>query len=126
MKTALHPQLLKDLDALYTAIVVENAKTGIVMSRMQVCEQIANSPAPRLYISPERARYLTFNFQRYKAKKYKAIGKHAEFYRRYCALPPERRSMPNIIKILEQPTPSFYLSAGYIYRILYNIYDRRE
>lgn len=126
MSISQHQQLLKDLDALYTSIVVSNTKNGILMSRMQICEKIANSPAPRLYISPERARFLTFNYHRYRAKKYKAIGKHAEFYRRYCALPPEQRSMQNIIKILEQPAPSFYLSAEYISRILYRIYDRRE
>lgn len=126
MSTSLHLQLLKDLDALYTSIVVANSKNGTSMTRMQICEQIAASPAPRLYISPERARFLTFNFPRNCAKKYKATGKHAEFYRRYCALPPEQRSMQNIIKTLDQPAPSFYLSAEYIYKILYRIYDRRE
>lgn len=126
MSTYRHPLLIKDLDALYTSIVSFNAKNGIVMSRMQICEKIATMPAPRLYISLERARILTFNFARYRAKKYKATGKHLEFYRRWCALPPAQRSMQNIATILEQPAPSFYLSPKYIYRTLYRVYDRRE
>ena len=118
--------LLQDLDALYTSIVSYNAKHGIIMSRMQICEQIATMPAPRLYISLNRARILTFNFERYRAKKHKVTGRHLEFYRRWLALPPSQRTTQSIPALLDQPAPSFYLSPKYIYRTLYRIYDRRE
>lgn len=118
--------LLQDLDALYTSIVVSNTSKGIIMNRRQICEIIAQSPAPRLYINPDRARILTFNFPKYCAKKYHVSGKHAEFYRRYSALPPKMRTMMNIQKLLDQPAPSFYLAPAYISKLLYKIYDKRK
>lgn len=123
-------QLLDDLDSLYKKIVVQNSSEGRIMSRREICEIIANSPAPRLYLTPERARKLTFNFDKYRApasshKRGKA-AMHAEFYRRYLELPKEMRSMTNIERIIGEPAPSFYLSAHRINKLLYKVYDRRK
>lgn len=130
MTNSVFSQLLQDLDNLYKKIVIQNTAEGRIMSRHEVCEIIANSHAPRLYISPERARKLTFNFDKYRApegshKRGKA-AMHAEFYRRYLALPKELRSITNIERIIEQPAPSFYLSPHRIYKLLYKVYDRRK
>lgn len=123
-------QLLKDLDDLYKKIVQNNNAEGRIMSRAEICKIIADSPAPRLYISPERARRLTFNFDKYRAPdnshKHGKAAMHAEFYRRYLELPKELRSITNIERIIEQPAPSFYLSPHRIYKLLYKIYDRRK
>lgn len=126
MSHSLSTQLVSDLDALFSSIVRDNEKKGVFMTRLQICELISKSPAPRLYITPEQARRLMYNYERYKAKKYSVSGKHEEFYRRYVLLPANQRTYSNISRIIEQPAPSFYLSASYINRILYNIYDRRK
>lgn len=125
MTKTLSRQLLEDLDALFTKIVTRNSKEGIVMTRWDICELISRSPAPRLYISPERAIRLTYGFDKYSARHYHA-GAHREFQRRYLALPENMRSPMNIQKILEEPAPSFYLSPYRIYKLLYKIYDRRK
>lgn len=123
-------QLLKDLDDLYKKIVQNNNAEGRIMSRYEICKIIADSPAPRLYISPERARKLTFNYEKYRAPdnshKHGKAAMHAEFYRRYLELPKELRSITNIERIIEQPAPSFYLSPHRIYKLLYKVYDRRK
>lgn len=125
-------QLLADLDAVYKEIVTHNAKEGIIMNRLEICEVISRSPAPRLYISPEKAHRLTFNFEKNSARRdgreHRASAKHAEFYRRYMELPANMRSYHNICRILEQPAPSFYLSPHRISKLLYKVYehDRRK
>lgn len=119
-------QLLRDLNEAYFTIVRDNQKKGIIMSRRQICELIARSPAPRLYITPDRARRLMFNYTKYRARKYQASGKHEEFYRRYQQLPKEQRNSLNIQNLIDQPAPSFYLTAAYIDRFLYKIHDNRK
>jgi hypothetical protein len=118
-------QLIQDLDALYTQIVVRNAKEGIEMSRLEVCELIAQSPAPRLYISPDRALYISHNFDKYASKRFfRCSAKHQEFHRRFLELPKNMRNLTNIRRILDEPAPSFYLSAERINKLLYKVYKR--
>jgi hypothetical protein len=118
-------QLIQDLDALYTQIVVRNNKEGIEMSRLEVCELIAQSPAPRLYISPDRALYISRNFDKYAAKRFfRSSAKHQEFYRRFLELPKNMRNLTNIRRILDEPAPSFYLSVERINKLLYKVYKR--
>ena len=123
-------QLILDLNEVYTTIVRQNLKDGIMMSRREICEKIATMPAPRLYISPEHARLLTYSYNRISSKgnnrEYRAAAKHAEFYRRYNSLPANARSLQNIMALLQEPAPSFYLSPERINRLLYKIYDRRK
>lgn len=118
-------QLIQDLDALYTQIVVRNAKEGIEMSRLEVCEIIAQSPAPRLYINPDRALYISRNFDKYASKRFfRCSAKHQEFHRRFLELPKNMRNLTNIRRILDEPAPSFYLSAERINKLLYKVYKK--
>lgn len=118
-------QLIQDLDALYTQIVVRNSKEGIEMSRLEVCEIIAQSPAPRLYINPDRALYISRNFDKYASKRFfRCSAKHQEFHRRFLELPKNMRNLTNIRRILDEPAPSFYLSAERINKLLYKVYKK--
>ena len=47
--------LLTDLDKIFKSIVVANHRDGRIMTRREICNIIANFPAPRLYITPEYA-----------------------------------------------------------------------
>ena len=118
--------LIQDLDAAYTSISNHYRLNGIFKTRRQICDIISQSPAPRLYITPEYASRILKAFPKYSARRYGSTGKHRELYERYRSLPPEERNIDGIIKIINQPAPSFYLSSTYIYILLYRIYDGRK
>lgn len=118
--------LLRDLDSLYTSIVVHNTKNDIRMQRKQICEIISRSPAPKLYITVDHARRILSNYHKHRASKYYNSAMHQELWQRWQALPPEERTTARLQEIINQPAPSFYLSAKYIYVLLYKIYDRKK
>ena len=118
--------LLKDLEEVFKSIVVTNNREGRKMSREQVCKIISQSPAPRLYITPEYALRVFRNDRRCGAHTYRASDMQKELRSRILALPPDMRTTTNIAKVIAQPAPSFYLSPRRIYDFLYRVYDRRE
>lgn len=129
MTKSIFSQLVHDLDVLYTGIVRQNSAEGRIMSRKEICEIISTLPAPRLYITPERARRLTFNFCKYSAgtgRKYRAAAMNAEAHRRVLGLPKGMRTIQNVERVISQPAPSFYLSPSRINQILYKAYDRNH
>lgn len=125
MQTA-KEMLLKDLEEVFKSIVVTNNREGRKMSRKQVCKIISQSPAPRLYITPEYALRVFRNYPRCGAHTYRASAMQQELRSRILALPPDLRTTANIAKVIAQPAPSFYLSPRRIYDFLYRVYDRRE
>lgn len=127
MTQSIISQLINDLDALYTRIIRQNAAENRIMSRKEICEIISKSSAPRLYVTAERARRLTFNFNKYCAKQgrcYRTAAMNAEVYRRVLELPKGMRTIQNIESVINQPAPSFYLSPSRINQLLYKAYDR--
>jgi hypothetical protein len=119
-------EMLHALDQAYKAIVVTAAKEGRYLSRLKVCEIIANSPAPRLFITPEYAMRVIKGHPRCQSVTYGTSRMHKELLARYEALPEDSRTFINIEKIINQPAPSFYLSPIRISDLLYMVYDRRK
>ena len=130
MPTPTTLQLIADLDALYTSILRRNIKEGILMSNEQIYQLMSESPAPRLYLSPDKAIRLAYNSSnktiRICGHKFRSGLKHQEFYHRLSSLPPSMRTPKNIINLLEAPAPSFYLGPDRIKKLLYKVYDRRK
>ena len=120
-----YTSLLQDLDAIRKSIVVRNFKKNIIMPQSEICEIIAHSPAPRLYITPERARRLLAGFPNCQASG-SNNAMYQELYKRYSELPPEKRNFLNLPAIIFQPAPSFYLSPLYIKKLLIKVYGKNN
>ena len=127
MQTA-KKMLLKDLDEVYKSIIVANTREGRIMTRRQVCELIARSPAPRLYITPEYALRIFRGHPRCgtHTNSYRVAAMQQELRSRILSLPENMRTLANIAKVIAEPAPSFYLSSRRIYDFLYKVYDRRK
>lgn len=120
-----YTSLLQDLDAIRKSIVVRNFKKNIIMPQSEICEIIAHSPAPRLYVTPERARRLLAGFPNCQASG-SNNAMYQELYKRYSELPPEKRNFLNLPAIIFQPAPSFYLSPLYIKKLLIKVYGKNN
>ena len=118
--------LLKDLDEVFKSILISNHREGRIMSRRQICDIIAQHPAPRLYITPEYALRVFRGYPRCGAHIYRTASMQQELRSRILSLPDDKRTLTNIAKVITQPAPSFYLSSQRIYDLLYKIYDRRK
>lgn len=120
--------LLNDLDEVYKSIVVANHREGRIMTRREICNIIAKSPAPRLYITPEYALRVFRGDRRCGASvnSYHATAMQQELRSRILALPENMRSLANIAKVITEPAPSFYLSSYRIYDFLYQVYRRKQ
>lgn len=126
---SVNKMLLDDLDSIFKSILVSNTREGRVMTRRQVCDIIAKSPAPRLYITPEYALRVARGYPRCGAHKTTQSKMHQEVRRRYYSLPTEMRTLTNIAKAISQPAESFYLTPENISALLYRVYaknNRRE
>ena len=119
-------QLLKDLDTIFQSIVKANIREGRKMTRRQICDIIASTPAPRLYILPEYALRVLRSNPGCGARSYHSSAMQQELRFRYLALPENMRTLPNITEIIMQPAPSFYISSSRIYDLLYKVYNRRK
>ena len=120
--------LLNDLDEVYKSIVVANHREGRIMTRREICNIIAKSPAPRLYITPEYALRVFRGDRRCGASvsSYHATAMQQELRSRILALPENMRSLANIAKVIAEPAPCFYLSSYRIYDFLYKVYRRKQ
>ena len=127
MQTA-KEMLLKDLDAVFKSIVISNNREGRIMTRREVCDIIAKSPAPRLYITPEYALRIFRGDVRCGARtnSYRVSVMQQELKKRISALPKNMRSISNIAKVIAEPAPSFYLSPRRIYDFLYQVYAKNN
>lgn len=113
--------LMRDLYSAYLQIVKENSDKGITMTRLDICRILSTIPAPRLYISVDFARRIirTMEKGRQRAHSPWRFRQHHELFKRYLALPLERRNTAGIKEILSRPAPSFYLSPHRINYLLY-------
>lgn len=112
--------LLYDLSLLYKSILSRNTQEGKIVTRAQICKEISLCSAPRFYITLDYARRVINNFTRgINTVRGTRNKKHLELYRRYLALPPEKRSINDIKEIIDSPAPSFYLSPHRINHLLY-------
>lgn len=113
--------LLKDLRDYYDRIVSETRREGRILTRMEICHIIAQSPAPRIYVTPDYATRIVKSISQKKAFAQGSYRKkkHEELYRRYMSLPPEKRNKNGIRTIIEEPANSFFLSPYRINILLY-------
>ena len=127
MQTA-KEMLLKDLDAVFKSIVISNNREGRIMTRREICDIIAKSPAPRLYITPEYALRIFRGDVRCGARtnSYRVSAMQQELRKRISSLPKNMRSISNIAKVIAEPAPSFYLSPRRIYDFLYQVYAKNN
>lgn len=114
--------LVNDLTTCYYRILKENPK----YTRMQICEILSQSPAPRFYTSLAYARRIIRDISvgKPRASRSPHAQMHRDIYDRWLSL--ADHSDEALQHLIESPAPSFYLSKHRIKYLLYRVYDRRK
>lgn len=94
----------------FEELTAEYKRKGYTYSVRQVCEVIAHEPAPRYYLTESYAVNAMYAIRNGRTQTSRQLK---DLYRQW-------RRTNNIIKAINTPAPSYYLSATRIYRILIN------
>ena len=117
---ALHIALLRDLYSAYRQIVKEDTRLGSLRTRLQVCSQLSQLPAPRFYVSLAYAKRIVSSMSKGTPRASRQrLRLHREIYQRWLSLPESQRTDSALSDILTQPAPSYYLGVEHISRLLY-------
>lgn len=117
---AIYEALLGDLYSAYKQIVKENTRCGSIRTRLQVCSQLSQLPAPRFYVSLAYAKRIVSSMSKGTPRASRQrLRLHREIYRRWLSLPESQRTDSALSDILSQPAPSYYLGVEHISRLLY-------
>ena len=116
-------ELCNDLYKEFIRIKREHESRGIFLPRIEIGKIIQSGPAPRFYITPSTALRCVVRPLEKKntlAARGRRAQMHRELFRRYLQLRETYGRERAIQMAIEQPAPSYYLSARSICNLLYD------